>query len=334
MTSPCGVRYCSCVLSSVLVSAAWIARYWDCASESASKGKIDLPLDLALRAVLGRPRRAIHRRTIAQMLTGILPALGLHVALNVGRLSSEQGFRVVWLLRRAISIQDGDRLAGERNVMRPTHFPFARREESIPPTAGRFLNLPHVGVWCCRGDRRSRDLVAEVSALQRALGQRSADRANADMQSFADGSTGANRSTGSPAPARMAEIGWSLSPKRPWTTTASSSQRRAEPRDWRDLRPQCARVAEAPQTHTVFVFCVATPTRGAAGSRIDLGTAVLAGQKRPAARSKSLTSHPDSEERTGFRFEGEHVYGRSAARMPLPGGSLAPAIEPIRRSRQ
>jgi endonuclease YncB( thermonuclease family) len=44
----------------------------------------------------------------------------------------------------------------------------------------------------------------------------------------------------------------------------------------RDLRPQCYRAAEAPQTHTMFVFCVATPSVGAAaGSRIDLGTALI-----------------------------------------------------------
>ncbi|MBR1040698.1 thermonuclease family protein [Bradyrhizobium viridifuturi] len=45
----------------------------------------------------------------------------------------------------------------------------------------------------------------------------------------------------------------------------------------RDLRPQCYDAAEAPQTRTIFVFCVATPTTGAgAGSRIDLGTALIA----------------------------------------------------------
>lgn len=44
----------------------------------------------------------------------------------------------------------------------------------------------------------------------------------------------------------------------------------------RDLRPQCYRAAEAPQRNTVFVFCVATPNVGAAaGSRIDLGTALI-----------------------------------------------------------
>ena len=45
----------------------------------------------------------------------------------------------------------------------------------------------------------------------------------------------------------------------------------------RDLRPQCYNAVEAPQTRTVFVFCVAIPTTGAgAGSRIDLGTALIA----------------------------------------------------------
>lgn len=45
----------------------------------------------------------------------------------------------------------------------------------------------------------------------------------------------------------------------------------------RDLRPQCYAAAEQPETKTVFVFCVATRVAGAgAGSRIDLGTALIA----------------------------------------------------------
>jgi endonuclease YncB( thermonuclease family) len=45
----------------------------------------------------------------------------------------------------------------------------------------------------------------------------------------------------------------------------------------RDLRPQCYDAAEQPATRTVFVFCVATRGTGAgAGSRIDLGTALIA----------------------------------------------------------
>ena len=44
----------------------------------------------------------------------------------------------------------------------------------------------------------------------------------------------------------------------------------------RDLRPQCYRAAESSDAHTIFVFCVATLTAGAAaGSRIDLGTALI-----------------------------------------------------------
>ena len=44
----------------------------------------------------------------------------------------------------------------------------------------------------------------------------------------------------------------------------------------RDLRPQCYDAAEQPETKTVFVFCVATRVTGAgAGSRIDLGTALI-----------------------------------------------------------
>ena len=45
----------------------------------------------------------------------------------------------------------------------------------------------------------------------------------------------------------------------------------------RDLRPKCYDAAERPETKTVFVFCVATRVAGAgAGSRIDLGTALIA----------------------------------------------------------
>jgi endonuclease YncB( thermonuclease family) len=44
----------------------------------------------------------------------------------------------------------------------------------------------------------------------------------------------------------------------------------------RDLRPQCYDAAESRQLRTVFVFCLASPTKGAAaGSRIDLGTALI-----------------------------------------------------------
>lgn len=44
----------------------------------------------------------------------------------------------------------------------------------------------------------------------------------------------------------------------------------------RDLRPQCYDAAESQPLRTVFVFCLASPTKGAAaGSRIDLGTALI-----------------------------------------------------------
>ena len=44
----------------------------------------------------------------------------------------------------------------------------------------------------------------------------------------------------------------------------------------RDLQPQCTQVAAQPETRTVFVFCIAQPATGAAaGSRIDLGTALI-----------------------------------------------------------
>lgn len=43
----------------------------------------------------------------------------------------------------------------------------------------------------------------------------------------------------------------------------------------RDLRPQCYAAAEIAASRTVFVFCIAQPSAGA-GSRIDLGTALIA----------------------------------------------------------
>ncbi|WP_282588907.1 thermonuclease family protein [Lichenifustis flavocetrariae] len=45
----------------------------------------------------------------------------------------------------------------------------------------------------------------------------------------------------------------------------------------RDLRPLCAVAGQSPAASTLFVFCIAQPTAGAgAGSRIDLGTALIA----------------------------------------------------------
>ncbi len=44
----------------------------------------------------------------------------------------------------------------------------------------------------------------------------------------------------------------------------------------RDLHPQCYEAMRLPQANTIFVFCIAQPTQGAAaGSRIDLGTALI-----------------------------------------------------------
>ncbi len=45
----------------------------------------------------------------------------------------------------------------------------------------------------------------------------------------------------------------------------------------RDLHPRCYDAADLPAARTVFVFCIAQPMTGAgAGSRIDLGTALIA----------------------------------------------------------
>jgi hypothetical protein len=60
------------------------------------------------------------------------------------------------------------------------------------------------------------------------------------------------------------------------------------------------------------------------------------GQQRgpTAAGAISLTSCPNSEERTGVRFKKERVYGYSGGAKALPGRPLAPAIAPIRGSRR
>jgi hypothetical protein len=60
------------------------------------------------------------------------------------------------------------------------------------------------------------------------------------------------------------------------------------------------------------------------------------GQRRgpTAGCAISLTSCPDSEERTGIRFEKKRVYGYSGGAKALPGRPLAPAIAPIRGSRR
>jgi hypothetical protein len=47
---------------------------------------------------------------------------------------------------------------------------------------------------------------------------------------------------------------------------------------------------------------------------------------RTPACAISLTSCPDSEERTGIRFEKERVHGYSGGAKALPGRPLAPAI--------
>jgi len=45
----------------------------------------------------------------------------------------------------------------------------------------------------------------------------------------------------------------------------------------RDLHPRCYDAADLPAARTMLVFCIAQPTTGAgAGSRIDLGTALIA----------------------------------------------------------
>ena len=62
----------------------------------------------------------------------------------------------------------------------------------------------------------------------------------------------------------------------------------------RDLRPQCYGAAEQPETRTIFVFCVAARTTGAgSGSRVDLGTALIAtGFAFAALRPDGRPVHP------------------------------------------
>lgn len=62
----------------------------------------------------------------------------------------------------------------------------------------------------------------------------------------------------------------------------------------RDLRPQCYGAAKQPEARTIFVFCVATRTTGTgSGSRIDLGTALIAtGFAFAALRPDGQPVHP------------------------------------------
>jgi hypothetical protein len=69
----------------------------------------------------------------------------------------------------------------------------------------------------------------------------------------------------------------------------------------------------------------------------ELLASAFEGQRRgptALACAISLTSCPDSEERTGIRFEKERVCGYSGGAKALPGRPLAPAIAPIRGSRR
>jgi len=52
------------------------------------------------------------------------------------------------------------------------------------------------------------------------------------------------------------------------------------------------------------------------------------------ARAKSFASCSDFAERTGFRFETEHVCRAFRGAMRCPQDPLAPAIAPIRGSHQ
>ena len=77
------------------------------------------------------------------------------------------------------------------------------------------------------------------------------------------------------------------------------------------------------------------PTHRRCAALKPLATA-FGGRRRgqTAACAISLTSRPESEERTGVRLENERVYGYSGGAKALPGRPLAPAIAPIRGSRR
>jgi transposase InsO family protein len=77
------------------------------------------------------------------------------------------------------------------------------------------------------------------------------------------------------------------------------------------------------------------PTRGRVGHPQATAVALTIPRRGPtAACAISLTSCPDSAERTGIRFEKERVYGYSGGAKALRGRPLAPAIAPIRGSRR
>jgi hypothetical protein len=86
----------------------------------------------------------------------------------------------------------------------------------------------------------------------------------------------------------------------------------------------------SPSSSSKLLIILARPTG------FEPVTSAFGGQLRgpSAACAISLTSCPDSEERTGIRFEKERVYGYSGGAKPLPGRPLAPATAPIRGSRR
>lgn len=98
----------------------------------------------------------------------------------------------------------------------------------------------------------------------------------------------------------------------------------------RDLRPQCYEAAEAPQTRTAFVFCVAVRTEGAGkGSRIDLGTALIATGFAFAALK------PDGSPVHAPYLEAQHVAQRSRTGLwafpdlPDPNAIILRAIRQV-----
>ncbi len=100
----------------------------------------------------------------------------------------------------------------------------------------------------------------------------------------------------------------------------------------RDLHPQCYQAAAIAETRTVFVFCVAMPTAGAAaGSRIDLGTALISTGYAFASLA------PDGKPVHAPYFVAQLVAQRSHAGlwafpdMPEPNGLILKALNAQRQ---